>query len=250
MALDEKNIIVSGGSRGIGRAIALHLAEHGANVTFTYLKNAAAAESVLEEGRRCQGSIRAYQADVRNERQMQNLISDIIQKYGSIDVIVNNAGVRKDRTLAFMPSESWHDVLDTNLTGAFYLTQAAIPHMLKRKAGRIINISSISGLQGIAGQTNYSAAKAALIGFTKSLAKEAAPYGICVNAIALGGTSTEMVSAMPEKAQQRLLQGVPIGRMCTPEEAAPVVRFLADEELSPAYLTGAVIPLDGGMGTS
>ncbi len=122
--------------------------------------------------------------------------------------------------------------------------------MLKRKAGRIINISSISGLQGIAGQTNYSAAKAALIGFTKSLAKEAAPYGICVNAIALGGTSTEMVSAMPEKAQQRLLQGVPIGRMCTPEEAALVVRFLADEELSPAYLTGAVIPLDGGMGTS
>ncbi len=250
MALDGKNIIVSGGSRGIGRAVVLHLAAQGANVMFTHLKNTAAAESVLEEGRHCKGSIRSYQADVRNARQMQNLISDTVREHGSIDVIVNNAGIRKDRTLAFMPSENWHDVLDTNLTGAFYLTQAAIPHMLKRKAGRIINISSISGLQGIAGQTNYSAAKAALIGFTKSLAKEVAPYGICVNAIAPGGTSTEMVSAMSEKAQQHLLQGVPIGRMCTPEEVALVARFLADAELSPAYLTGAVIPLDGGMGTS
>ncbi len=246
MSIKEKNIIVSGGSRGIGKAVVLALAGQGANVVFTFLSNNEAAKEVLSESQSLRGKVKAYQVDIREQPQVEKMISEVVAERGSIDVVVNNAGIRKDKTLAFMSAENWNDVLDTNLTGAFYLTQAAIFHMLKKKSGRVIFISSISGISGIPGQVNYSSAKAALLGFTRSLAKEVASYGITVNAIAPGGVNTDMVSAMNEKEKEKLLQGVPLGRMCRANEVASVVKFLAND--APEYLTGAVIPLDGGLG--
>ena len=224
------------------------LAQHGANVAFTYLKNSEAANIVLNESKNLKGKVKAYQADIKDQQQIKKVISEVALDWGGIDVAINNAGIRQDKTLAFMSAESWNEVLDTNLTGAFYLTQAAIPYMLKKKSGRVIFISSISGIYGISGQVNYSSAKAALIGFTRSLAKEVAPYGISVNAVAPGGVETDMVISMKENEKAKLLQGVPLGRMCRAEEVANVVKFLADFDAAPEYLTGTVIPLDGGLG--
>ncbi len=248
MSVESKSIVVSGGSRGIGKAVVLALAEQGANVAFTFLNNYEAANEVLRESLDLRGKVKAYQVDIRDQQQVQKMISEVAAERGGIDAVVNNAGIRKDKTLAFMSAENWKDVLDTNLTGAFYLTQAAIFYMLKKKSGRIIFISSISGIFGIPGQANYSSAKAALLGFTRSLAKEVAPYGISVNAIAPGGVDTDMVSSMNEKDKEKLLYGVPLGRMCRPDEVASVVKFLADDSAAPEYLTGTVIPLDGGLG--
>lgn len=250
MSIEGKNIVVSGGSRGIGKAVVLALAEQGANVAFTFLNNHEAANEVLRESQIQQGKVKAYQVDIRDQQQVNKMISKVVTEWGHIDVVVNNAGIRKDKTLPFMSTKNWNDVLDTNLTGAFYLTQAAIFYMLKKKCGRVIFISSISGIFGIPGQVNYSSAKAALLGFTHSLAKEVAPYGICVNAVAPGGVDTDMVSSMNEKEKEKLLQGVPLGRMCKVQEVASVVKFLADTDAAPEYLTGTVIPLDGGLGLS
>ena len=248
MSIEGKNIVVSGGSRGIGKAVVLALAEQGANVAFTFLNNHEAANEVLNESQSLKGTVKAYQVDIRDQQQVKKMISEVVAERECIDVVVNNAGIRQDKTLAFMSAENWNDVLDTNLTGAFYLTQAAIFHMLKKKSGRVIFISSISGIFGIPGQVNYSSAKAALLGFTRSLAKEVAPYGISVNAVAPGGVDTDMVSSMNEKDKEKLLQGVPLGRLCRVDEVASVVKFLADD--APEYLTGTVIPLDGGIGLS
>jgi 3-oxoacyl-[acyl-carrier protein] reductase len=250
MSIEGKNIVVSGGSRGIGKAVVLALAGHGANVAFTFLNNNEAANKVLSESQNLKGNVKAYQVDIRDQQQVKKMISEVVAERGCIDAVVNNAGIRQDKTLAFMSVDNWNDVLDTNLTGAFYLTQAAIFHMLKKKSGRVIFISSISGIFGIPGQVNYSSAKAALLGFTRSLAKEVAPYGISVNAIAPGGVDTDMVSTINNKDKEKLLQGVPLGRMCRVDEVASVVKFLADTDAAPEYLTGTVIPLDGGLGLS
>lgn len=248
MSIEGKNIVVSGGSRGIGKAIVLTLAEQGANVAFTFLSNHEAANAVLDESWSLKGTVSAYQVDIRDQQQVKKMISEFVKEHGCIDVVVNNAGIRQDKSVAFMSVANWNNVLDTNLNGAFYLTQTAIFHMLKKKSGRVIFISSISGIYGIPGQVNYSSAKAALLGFTRSLAKEVAPYGISVNAVAPGGVDTDMVSTMREKDKVKLLQGVPLGRMCRADEVASVVNFLADS--APEYLTGTVIPLDGGLGLS
>lgn len=247
MTLLNKVAVVSGGSRGIGRCIVQSMARKGARVAFTYLRNSDAAEKVVRE---CGAgdNVVAFKVDIREQAQVNGMMSDIIKKWEDIDIIVNNAGVKRDRTLAFMSSEEWHDVIQTNLNGAFYLTKAAVFYFLKKRQGRVINICSLSGISGLAGQTNYSSSKAALIGFTRSLAKELAPYGIAVNAVAPGPVDTDMVKNMKEKDYERLLQGIPIGRVGTPEEVTQVVMFLADDEASPLYLTGAVIPLDGGYG--
>jgi len=186
--------------------------------------------------------------DVSKLDDVRRFVEFSAKALGKIDCLVNNAGIRHDKSIIFMSAESWNDVLDTNLNGAFYLTQAAIFHMLKKKSGRVIFISSISGLFGIPGQVNYSSAKAGLLGFTRSLAKEVASYGISVNAVAPGGVDTDMVASMNEKDKEKLLQGVPLGRMCRVDEVASVVKFLADD--APEYLTGTVIPLDGGLGLS
>jgi len=246
MSIEGKNIIVSGGSRGIGKAVVLAFAEQGANVAFTFLSNNEAANEVVNESKSLKGTVKAHQVDIRDQQQVKKLISDVVAEWKYIDVVINNAGIRQDKSIIFMSIENWNDVINTNLTGAFHLTQTAILHMLKRKSGRVIFISSISGIFGIPGQVNYSSAKAALLGFTRSLAKEVAPYGISVNAIAPGGVDTDMVTTMNEKDKEKLLQGVPLGRMCRVDEVTSVVKYLADD--APEYLTGAVIPLDGGLG--
>lgn len=248
MSLNGKVAIVSGGSRGIGRAIVLALAARGAKVAFTYFRDQAAAELVLAEGQQYPGQLKSYQVDIKDQPQVKALVGEVVREWGALDLIVNNAGIRKDKTLAFMDVNDWDEVLRTNLSGTFYLTQTGIYYMLKKKQGRVINISSTSGLNGISGQTNYSSTKAGLFGFTRALAKEVAPYGISVNAVAPGGVETDMTGSMTEKEREKLLYGVPMGRMCRPEEVAQVVVYLADTEACPAYLTGTVIALDGGMG--
>jgi len=246
MSIEGKNVIVSGGSRGIGKAVVLAFAEQGANVAFTFLSNNEAANEVVNESKSLKGTVKAYQVDIRDQQQVKKLVSDVITEWKCIDVVINNAGIRQDKTLAFMSDENWNDVINTNLNGAFYLTRAAVFYMLKKKSGRVIFISSISGIFGIPGQVNYSSAKAALLGFTRSLAKEVAQYGISVNAVAPGGVDTDMVATMNEKDKEKLLKGVPLGRMCRVDEVTSVVKFLSDD--APEYLTGAVIPLDGGLG--
>lgn len=249
MGLQNKVALVSGGSRGIGREIVLSLAKKGAYVGFTYLSNNEAAKQVEEEAKGLEGKVKAFQVDIRDREQVKKMVEEVVGIWGTLDIIVNNAGISKDKTLPFMDIEEWKSVLETNVFGAFYLTQAAAFYLLKKKKGRIINISSVSGINGIPGQTNYSTSKAGLIGFTRSLAKEVARYGISVNAVAPGGVETDMFRALSEKQKDSLLKNVPMGRMCMPEEVARVVVFLADDDMSPDYLTGSTIVLDGGMGS-
>ena len=248
MSLANKTIIITGGSRGIGRAAVEYLSAKAANVIFTYLVDEAAAKNVVTSCNNNSGKVAAYQMDVKDYSNAKHFIKNIINEYKQIDIIVNNAGIRKDKSLLYMGKEDWDYVIDTNLTGVFNLTKAAIPYLLKQRKGRVINISSISGINGLSRQVNYSSSKAGIIGFTKSLAKELAAYGICVNAIAPGAVETEMLNGLSEDHLEKLLYGVPIKRLCSPKEVAMTVNFLADDELSPQYLTGQVISLDGGMG--
>lgn len=248
MSLNNKNIVVTGASRGIGKAIVELFIHKGANVFFTYCNNEAAAKSIVDGHASGQGAARAYHVDAKDPEGAANFIKTVEKEFGAIDVLVNNAGVRRDKTLLYMQKKDWDFVMETNLASVFYMTHALIPFMLKRKQGRIINISSISGVMGLAGQTNYSASKAGILGFTKALAKEVAAHGVCVNAVAAGPVSTEMLDGLSEKKVSELLQNVPVKRLCTPYEVAVTVAFLSDRELAPDYLTGQTIILDGGMG--
>ena len=248
MSLQNKTILVTGGSRGIGRAVVLELAERGANVAFTYRRDADSARSVeklaLERGANATG----YQLDVRSQSDAEWLVQLLDLGRRGLDGLVNNAGIRMDRTLLHMSETEWSSVIDTNLNGVFRLTRTVLPAMQRRRRGRIVNINSVSGINGLAGQSNYAAAKAGVIGFTKALAKEAALFGVSVNAIAPGPVDTEMLDGLDPKQMQRLLQGVPMRRLCTAAEVAMLTAFLLDEALSPAYLTAQAIALDGGMG--
>lgn len=248
MSLQNKTILVTGGSRGIGRAMVLELAERGANVAFTYHTEADSARSMEKLALQRGGNATGYALDVRKKEEVERLVRLLDLGRRGLDGLVNNAGVRMDRTLLNMTEEEWNGVIDTDLSGVFYLTRAVLPAMLKRRRGRVVNISSVSGISGLAGQTNYSAAKAGVIGFTKALAKETALFGVAVNAVAPGPVDTEMLDGLDPKQVQRLLQGVPMRRLCTTEEVAKLAAFLLDEALSPTYLTGQVIALDGGMG--
>lgn len=249
MSLSGKVAVISGGSRGIGREVVSILLEHGAKVAFTYNNTSGSINEIIEEASKYSTEVKACKVDITNQTEVENMVSDVIKQWGTIDVIINNAGIKKDKTLAFMSADEFKEVIDVNLLGAFYLTQSGIFYMLKKKKGRIVNISSISGINGIAGQVNYSSSKAGLIGFTRALAKEVAPYGISVNAVAPGGVDTDMVKSMSQKEQGKMLLGVPMGRMCTPREVAQLVLFLSDNDSCPAYLTGTIIPLDGGLGS-
>lgn len=248
MSLKGKVAIVSGGSRGIGKAVTLDLAGKGANVIFLYRQNTAEADSVMKSADGMEGKVCAVKADIENAEEVRRTVKKIAADWGTVDILINNAGIRRDRTIAFLSEEDWKDVIDTNVSGLFYLTQSAIYYMLKSRRGRIVNISSVSGIDGIAGQTNYSASKAAVIGFSRALAKEVAPFGVRVNVIAPGGVQTDMTENMNSKGREKLLEAVPVKRFCKPEEVARLAAFLADEEGSPDYLTGSVIALDGGMG--
>ncbi len=241
--LKDKVAIVTGASRGIGRAIALSLAAEGARVVVNYASSSNAADEVVKEIIAAGGSSFALGADVSKPEQVDNLIEQTVAKYGRIDVLVNNAGITRDTLLLRMKLEDWQTVIDLNLTGVFLCTRAVSKIMLKQKSGRIINIASVAGQMGNPGQTNYSAAKAGVIGMTKTVAKELASRGITVNAVAPGFIETDMTQDL--KAEE-ILKFIPLARYGKPEEIAGMVRFLAADDAA-AYITGQVFNVDGGM---
>jgi 3-oxoacyl-[acyl-carrier protein] reductase len=238
-----KNIVISGGSSGIGKSLVETFAVAGWKVHFTFHLNEAAARD-LEK--RFEGKTKAHELDVSDKEACDQFCKSVLKEEGSIDVLVNNAGITKDKPLFSMQDSDWSDVLHTNLFGVFYLTRRFVTDMMKKKKGRVINISSVSGIHGLPGQTNYSASKAGIIGFTKALAKETGPYGVTANVVAPGGVTTSMIDKVTPQAKEALLQSVPLRRFCEPEEVARVVLFLADG--APDYLNGSVIVLDGGAG--
>jgi 3-oxoacyl-[acyl-carrier protein] reductase len=244
--LEGKVAIVTGASRGIGRAIAVALASEGAKVVVNYASSASAAEAVVAEINSLDNGSEAIAvpADVSKEAEVDSLIKSAIDKWGRVDVLVNNAGITRDTLLLRMKLEDWQSVIDLNLTGVFLTSRAIAKIMLKQKSGRIINIASVSGLMGNAGQGNYSAAKAGVVGFTKTVAKELASRGITVNAVAPGFIATDMTADL--KNTEEILKFIPLGRYGQPEEIAGMVRFLAADPAA-AYITGQVFNVDGGM---
>lgn len=248
MGLENKVVIITGGSGGIGRELVKKFSSKRAIVLYTYRQKPIEMEIVGQWEKEYGASIEGYQLDITNRKQVRDVIHKIKEHYKEISVLINNAGIRRDKSLLYMTEEEWDEVLQTNLTGAFWVTKTVIPYLLKQRGGRVIQISSISGINGLTGQVNYAASKAGLIGFTKALAKETAPYGICVNAVAPGPVQTEMLDGLTSQHIDRLLGNIPLGRVCSPAEVAQMVYTLADEELTPQYLTGQVIALDGGMG--
>lgn len=233
--------VITGASRGIGRAIAVALAQAGVNVVVNYAKTE--PQELLAELRGLGVEAIAVQADVSQEPQVEHLVQSALNQWGRIDILVNNAGITRDGLLLRMKTSDWQAVLDTNLTGVFFCTRAVAKVMLKQRSGRIVNITSVAGLMGNAGQANYSAAKAGVIGFTKTVAKELASRGITVNAVAPGFIATDMTAGLQAEP---ILQLIPLGRYGLPEEVAGMVRFLAIDP-SAGYITGQVFNVDGGM---
>jgi 3-oxoacyl-[acyl-carrier protein] reductase len=247
MRLEEKVAVVTGGSRGIGRAIALALGGAGARVAITYVRQRDAAEAVAQVLRQLGSDGRLYQFDVADYTATTAAFAQIVDDFGRLDILVSNAGIRSDQLLVRMQPEEWDSVIRTNLSGTFNCARAAARTMLRQRWGRIISITSIAGLVGNAGQTNYAAAKAGMVGFTKALAKELAPRGITVNAVAPGFIDTDMTRTFPEAQRQALLQQIPTGRFGTPEDVAACVLFLASDAAQ--YITGEVISVSGGLVT-
>ena len=243
-ALDGKVAIVTGSSRGIGKAAALALAEQGGKVVVNYARSSDAAEAVVKQIEGMGGEAIALQANVSKADEVDALIKATMDKFGRIDVLVNNAGITRDTLLLRMKPEDWQAVIDLNLTGVFLCTRAVSKIMLKQRSGRIINISSVAGLMGNPGQANYSAAKAGVIGFTKTIAKELAPRGVTANVVAPGFIETDMTGDL--KNTEEILKYIPLGRYGQPEEVAGLIRFLASDPAA-AYITGQVMNMDGGM---
>jgi 3-oxoacyl-[acyl-carrier protein] reductase len=241
--LQDKVAIVTGASRGIGKAIALALASEGASVAINYASSSAAAEAVAADIQGMGGQAIALQADVSKPDQVDSFIAAVMEKWGRVDVLVNNAGITRDTLLLRMNLEDWQAVIDLNLTGVFLCTKAISKIMLKQRSGRIINIASVAGQMGNPGQANYSAAKAGVIGFTKTVAKELSTRSITVNAVAPGFIETDMTEGL--KADE-ILKFIPLGRYGKPEEIAGMVKFLAADPAA-AYITGQTFNVDGGM---
>jgi 3-oxoacyl-[acyl-carrier protein] reductase len=237
--------IVTGGTRGIGRSIVLAIAKEGADCVFTYTSSQSLAESLVEEVQTVGRCALPVRVDVRDFEGTKALVERVKSEFGRIDLLVNNAGITRDRSLLMMAREDWSDVIDTDLTGVYNTTRACISLFLRQRSGSIVNISSVSGIHPLAGQTNYAAAKAGVIGFTKSLAKEVGPYSIRVNVVAPGFVDTDMTAKLGEKYRQKLLQIIPSKRFGKPEEVAKVVVFLLSNESQ--YITGQVIVVDGGL---
>ncbi len=235
--------IVTGGSRGIGRATAIALAAEGAHIVVNYASSSTAADAVVAEVQGMGGEAIAVQADVSNVEQVDALIEAAMSRWGHVDVLVNNAGITRDTLLLRMKPEDWQAVIDLNLTGVFLCTRAVSKIMLKQRSGRIVNITSVAGQMGNPGQANYSAAKAGVIGFTKTVAKELASRGITVNAVAPGFIATDMTHNLDAEG---ILKFIPLGRYGQPEEVAGLIRFLAADPAA-AYITGQVMNVDGGM---
>jgi len=245
MVLKDSVAIVTGSGRGIGRAIALELASAGAKVVVNYAGRVDKAEETVELIREAGGECLAVQADVSQTADVDRLIKTTLDHFGKINILVNNAGITRDSLLLRMKEADWDAVLATNLKGVFLCTKAVSKGMLKQRSGVIVNISSVVGLSGNAGQANYAAAKAGIIGFSKSIAKEFAARGIRVNAVAPGYISTDMTEALAEGMHSEVLRAIPLGRLGKPEDVAKVVRFLVSPEAS--YITGQTLCVDGGM---
>ncbi len=238
-----KRVVISGGSSGIGKGLVEIFADAGWKVHFTFRSNEAASREIES---RFNGRAKAHQLDVSEREACDRFCKEVLAEEKGIDVLVNNAGITRDKLLFAMEDSDWTDVLQTNLSGVFHLTRRFAFDMLKKKRGRVINLSSISGIHGLPGQTNYSATKAGIIGFTKALAKEIGPFGVTANVVAPSGVTTPMIEKLTPEAKATLLQNVPLNRFCEPGEVAKVVFFLA--EGAPDYLNGSVIVLDGGAG--
>ncbi|MFL5920859.1 MAG: 3-oxoacyl-[acyl-carrier-protein] reductase [Gaiellaceae bacterium] len=236
-SLEGKTALVTGGSRGIGRAVALELARAGADVVVGYRSGGDEAEAVAQEA-----GGRAVEADVSDPEQAVRLVEEA----GDLDILVNNAGLTRDGLLARMPDADWRDVIETNLSSVFYTCRAVTRGMMRKRSGSIVNVSSIVGVHGNWGQTNYGASKAGIIGFTKSLARELGSRGVRANVVAPGYVNTRLTDVLPEEAQQAMLTNTPLGRLGEPEDVAGAVRFLCSDEA--AFITGEVLLVDGGLG--
>lgn len=244
-SLEGKTALVTGGSRGIGKAIALRLAEAGANVILTYARSAEAAEEVVRLIEQTGSRGKAVQADAVEFSKAEEVISIAQKEFGGLDILVNNAGITRDTLILRMSEEQWDEVIRTNLKSVFNYSKAAIKPMMKSRSGSIINVGSVVGISGNAGQTNYAASKAGIVGFSKSLAKEVASRNIRVNVVAPGYIMTEMTGQLDEKILQNIEAAIPLGRSGESSEVANVIQFLASNASS--YITGAVLPVDGGM---
>ena len=245
MNFTGKTAVVTGGSRGLGRAVCLELAAGGANVVLCYAGNENAANETAAACEALGAKVLAVRCDVADSAQVKALMDEALKAFGRIDILVNNAGITRDGLLMMMKETDFDAVISTNLKGVFLCMKAAARQMMKQRYGRIVNLSSVVGLRGNAGQVNYAASKAGVIGMTKSLAKELASRGVTVNAVAPGCMETDMTAAMPEAAKTATLAAIPMGRMGAAEDVAKAVAFLASEEAG--YITGQVVAVDGGM---
>jgi 3-oxoacyl-[acyl-carrier protein] reductase len=246
MFLENRAALVTGASQGIGRSIAIALAARGASVAINYYPGQSEkADIVVEEIARAGGSAFAVAGDVSNKTEVEDMTQAVTERFGGLDILVNNAGITRDQLLLRMKDEQWDDVLDTNLNSVFYCTRAVLKHMLRNRWGRVVNLASVVGVIGNAGQSNYGAAKAGIIGFTKCVAREVASRGITVNAVAPGFIKTSMTEGISLHAREELQARIPLGRLGEPEDVAGAVVFLT----SPAanYITGQVLHVDGGM---
>lgn len=241
----KQTAIVTGGSRGIGRAVAVRLAKDGMNLVINYRGNSAAAEETERLCRELGAEVLLVQGDVSRAEDCEKLAAQAKGAFGRVDVLVNNAGITRDGLLARMTEEDFRAVLDVNLVGPWNMMKAVNRIMMKQRYGRIVNLSSVTGLMGNMGQTNYAAAKAGILGMTKSYAREVASRGITVNAVAPGFIDTDMTEAMPEGAKDKIVTGIPMGRTGKPEDVAEAVAFLTSEQAG--YITGEVLRVDGGM---
>ncbi|GER65591.1 3-oxoacyl-[acyl-carrier-protein] reductase FabG [Weizmannia acidilactici] len=245
MLLKDRVALITGASRGIGREIALEFAENGAHVVINYAGSAEKAEEVAASARSFGVEALAVQADVSNEAEVQGMFKQVLEKFGKIDILVNNAGITRDNLLMRMKESEWDDVINTNLKGVFLCTKAAARPMMKQRNGKIINIASIVGISGNPGQANYVAAKAGVIGLTKTSAREMASRGITVNAIAPGFIQTDMTDKLNEDIKESMLSQIPLSRFGGPEDVAKIALFLASDWSG--YITGQTIHVDGGM---
>lgn len=243
--LTDRVAIVTGGSRGIGKAIALELGKRGATVIVNYNSSAEAANAVVDEIKGAGGTATAFKADVSDEEQANALIKMATTDYGKLDILVNNAGTTRDNVIMRMKADEFDSVIQTNLRSTWLCSKAAVSLMMRKRYGRIINITSVSGITGQSGQTNYSASKAGIIGFTKALAREIASRNITVNAVAPGFVLTDMTKDLPAELTQKLNEFIPLGRWGEAQEVANAVAFLASDDA--AYITGHVLNVDGGM---
>lgn len=245
LLLGGRVAIVTGASRGIGRAIASLLAKQGAMVVANYHQSAEAAELLVAEINHAGGKALAFQADVSDNEQAQRLVKAALEGFGGLDILVNNAGITRDMLIMMMSESDWDEVIETNLKSTFNCSKAAVRYMMRKRYGRIVNITSVSGQMGNPGQTNYSASKAGQIGFTKALAREVAGRNITVNAVAAGYIDTDIWANVPDEARQLALSLIPMGRRGQPQEIAYAVAFLVSDQA--AYITGQVLGVDGGM---